>query len=206
LSQRILDELQLSQRRLTTMDGLKVNYEQYLRKNVDSDSDSEDEYSDDDDSHLRSDSENSPKILKLINDQTPPRVDMVILSDTEDSNSNYDSEDSSTSEKVVVHGPNNVTEINQNKLMSTKLKKKFMFPTTLDDSQNHFLQVNPVNLTLSSSVSARVALKKSLFKKVLVASKDNLCKQMNIQSNQLNLYKELMDKCRYDTQIDRFNK
>lgn len=92
--------------------------------------------------------------------------------------------------------------------ISEELRRKFMFPSDLDVKQQQrrqtaqeLFKANP--LLARRHVNSHQALKMSLYKKVLVAGQENLCKSMNILTSQLDLYQEIVDKCRTFIEIIR---
>lgn len=92
--------------------------------------------------------------------------------------------------------------------ISEELRRKFMFPTSLDMQENtrrhtsmDLFKANP--LLARRPLNPHQALKMSLYKKVLVAGQENLCKSMNILTSQLDLYQDIVDKCRSFIEIIR---
>ena len=69
---------------------------------------------------------------------------------------------------------------------------RIMTPSILPNKPNHTPFTH-----LRGKLTGRAALKQTLMKRVVIASKENLCKQMNIKTNMLALYQEIVDKCRY---------
>jgi hypothetical protein len=239
---------------LTTSHGAKVDFQKYLRKSYESESD--DGYSDDSFAEFDSDEDIEISQVKTVDPQkegthvqkpTSKADEMMILSDSDDDNADSDEDEFENKENMdvinnesesFVPAPSSSTsglglvketssaDTNNNTVFQRRqelMKKKYMFSSNLHEvvgltgfkppaplktagSTNHTLlqQQQSSMPTVIRKLNPREELKQKLLKKVLVAGRDNLCKQMNIKSTQLDLYREIVDKCRWDSCVYRF--
>ena len=120
---------------------------------------------------------------------------VIDLSDSDDDDNDEEEEDTDTKHIPII----STTTTIPTALATKKSSHTYMFPVRIMTPSSTL--PNRPNRTpfphLRGKLTGRAALKQTLMKRVVIASKENLCKQMNIKTNMLALYQEIVDKCRY---------
>ena len=208
--QRTLNELSLAHRRIITIDGFSVDYMSYLKKSTTNKNDNSDDMSIDgysdgssvfsEDGH-NSDQDEDPTIkIESQNTFQSGATDGVIdLSDSDDDDEGEEDTDTKHIPTTTTTATTTTTVPTSVPITTKTPAHTYMFPvrimtpsSTLPNRPNHTPFPH-----LRGKLTGRAALKQTLMKRVVIASKENLCKQMNIKTNMLALYQEIVDKCRY---------